>query len=77
MYKVSVNLDGESQIILQLDQNALELKIEKAYILSLNYPYPYYELPNLSPLYNHKIHTEKAYRENHSNIWVWTRTSIG
>ena len=38
MYKVSVNLDGESQIILQLDQNALEPKIEKAYILSLNYP---------------------------------------
>ena len=30
----------------------------KACFLSLNYPQPYYELPNLSPLYNHKIHTE-------------------
>ena len=51
-----VNLDGESQIILQPDQNALKPRIEKTYSLSLNYPQLYYELPNLSPLYNHKIH---------------------
>ena len=37
----------------------------------------FYELPNLSLLCNHKIHTEKAYGENYSNVWVGTRTSIG
>ena len=56
MYYMCVSLNGESQIILQPDQNALEPKIEKTCSLSPNYPQPYYELPNLSPLYNHKIH---------------------
>ena len=54
-----VSVEVESQIILQSDQNALELKIEKACFLSQKYPQPYYELPNLSPFYNHKIHTKR------------------
>ena len=75
MYYMCVSLNGESQIILQPDQNALEPKIEKTCSLSPNYP----NLIMNSQIYPYSIttkYTEMAYRENHSNIWVWTRTFI-